>query len=76
MQHNGLDSLSSQKDVELIQDTIQRMVKIIKGLLAFARKSDQDPMQWVELRYLFEETLALCATRARHQGVKVSIELD
>lgn len=71
----GIDTSAYQKDIDSIQETVQRMAKIIKGLLAFARKSDQDPMQLVTVEQVFEETLAFCETRARHQGVKVTLSI-
>lgn len=56
-----------------IEHTAQRIAKIIRGLRAFARNADQDPLQPVHLAGVIEDTLALCSERFRNHGVQLDV---
>lgn len=68
---------SEQMDVEKmisglnkIQDTSNRISKIIKGLLTFARKSDKESTEVVQLDKVIDDTLVLLGERFKYNNVK------
>ncbi len=58
-----------------IEETAMRIARIVQGLRSFARDGDRDPFQTVSLAAVVDETLALCETRLKHQGVSVEVRL-
>ncbi len=57
--------------IEKILQNTQRIVKIIKGLRAFARDSDNEPLQMYTAKELVEDTLNLCQERARKRNIEL-----
>jgi len=71
-----LDPASLQKicdNAENIEKNVKRIYSIVKGLRAFARKSDHDPFEQVKLSYLVDETVDLCRERFRIKGVEFRV---
>ncbi len=64
------------KDIEKIEQTTNRIAKIIKGLRAFSRDGAQDPFEKVGLRSIIEDALELCSTRFKNQGVELGLEFE
>jgi C4-dicarboxylate-specific signal transduction histidine kinase len=56
-----------------IENTVERIAKIIRGLRAFSRNADTDPMISCELNAILEETLELCRERFKRYGITLSI---
>ncbi len=52
-----------------IDQTVQRISKIIKGLRSFSRDGDQDPFESRSLQSLLEDTISFCATRFKHHEI-------
>jgi C4-dicarboxylate-specific signal transduction histidine kinase len=46
-----------------IQDTVERISKIIRGLKSFSRSGENDPMALVGIKTLIEDTLSFCRER-------------
>lgn len=59
-----------EKIDKILQHT-QRIVKIVKGLRAFARDSDYEPLQSYTLKEVLEDTLNLCQERARKRNIEI-----
>lgn len=62
----------TEKIDKILQNT-QRIVKIVKGLRAFARDSDHEPLQTYVLKDAVEDTLNLCQERARKRNIDIII---
>jgi PAS domain S-box-containing protein len=56
-----------------IQETAQRISKIIRGLRTFSRNAEQDPFLEVSLKTIIEDTLELCRERFRGNGVDLRV---
>ncbi len=65
-----------QSGLKMIEQTCQRIVKIIKGLRAFSRNAEKDPFENVSLQNVINDTLELCRERFRSGGVEVCAPSD
>lgn len=67
-----------QAELTKIEETTDRIAKIIRGLSAFARNTPSDPMEPVLLSKIIDETIELCQQRfTNHQiDLKVTIKHD
>lgn len=63
------------KIVGRIVSTTQRIAKIVKGLRSFSREAETDPFMPVLISEVIDETLALCESRLKHQGVNIEVKL-
>lgn len=58
-------------EIEKIESTFERIAKIIRGLKAFSRNADNDPMISCDLNSIVDETLELCLERFKTHGVEI-----
>jgi signal transduction histidine kinase len=56
-----------------IEETANRISKIVRGMRAHARDSRADPFQRTSLQPLLQGVLALCEKRAQEEGVKLEL---
>jgi PAS domain S-box-containing protein len=56
-----------------IEGTVERIAKIIRGLRAFSRNADNDPMISCEFNSILDETLELCREKFKRFGITFSI---
>jgi PAS domain S-box-containing protein len=63
------------KIIGRIVATTQRIAKIVKGLRSFSREAESDPFMPVLVSEVVDETLALCESRLKHQGVNIEVKL-
>ena len=54
-----------------IEDTVQRVAKIIKGLRAFARDSSENEMSSTDAKEIVAETMVFCEERFKNKKVKL-----
>lgn len=57
-----------------IENTVERIAKIIRGLRAFSRNGENDPMISCELKPIVDESLELCQERFNSYGVSLRIK--
>lgn len=57
-----------------IEQTANRVSKIIKGLRSFARNSEKDPFTSVPLETIIEGTLDLCRERLKNNSIELRLE--
>jgi PAS domain S-box-containing protein len=62
--------------LERIERTVERIVKIVKGLKSFSRSGEKDPMVEVKLEKVLLETLDLCRERFLSHGIRIESDLD
>lgn len=63
------------KIVNRIVNTTQRISKIVKGLRSFSREAETDPFMPTLVSDIVDETLALCESRLKHQGVRIDVNI-
>ncbi len=59
-----------------VEDTVGRISKIIKGLRAFSRNSEKDPMQRILVSSAIEDTLELCNQTFKNESIDFKINFD
>jgi C4-dicarboxylate-specific signal transduction histidine kinase len=57
-----------------IENTVERIAKIIRGLRAFSRNADNDPMIHCEVNSIIDETLELCLEKFKRYGVDFRVQ--
>jgi signal transduction histidine kinase len=60
-------------EIEKVESTFQRIVKIIRGLKAFSRNSDNDPMISCDINSIIVNTLELCLEKFKTHGIQISM---
>jgi len=63
-------------DLEKVQESVQRISKISKGLRTYARDEVRDPAQSFKLSECVESTLLFCQERFTQSGIDLKVELD
>lgn len=56
-----------------IQDTTNRISKIVSGLRSFSRNGEKDPQQPTKLSKIIFDTLGLCSEKFRKNGVNIEV---
>ncbi|MCK6599299.1 MAG: ATP-binding protein, partial [Bdellovibrionaceae bacterium] len=64
----------AKENVKKIENTVDRIAKIIKSLRAYARDESQDPFKKENIREIVDATLDLCHERIKNQGLKLILE--
>ncbi len=62
------------RNVTVIRETVDRITKIIRGLQNFARDGRQDPFVLEPVSTIIEDTLNLCHTRFKNNGIAIHID--
>lgn len=64
-----------REKVTVVDQTVDRIAKIIKGLKNFARDSRFDPMKSTDLRLVIEDTLSFCSARFSSHNISLKVKL-
>ena len=67
------DLKANAKDFDIINTTVDRIVKIVKGLKTYSRNSENDPFRPANLKSLIDETLSLCVEHYKFEDITVSV---
>lgn len=70
------DNEKALADIDKIENTVERIAKIIKGLNIFSRRADVDPKQIYGLLEIVDGTLGLCQQKLNIHQVQVSVDID
>lgn len=62
-----------QNTSEIIQSTVSRIVKIIRGLRVFARSGEQDPFTIARVVDVLDDALELCREKFRHMSIELTV---
>lgn len=57
-----------------IEETTQRIARIIRGLKTFARDGAKDPPQKIAIRSLVEDAFSVCQEKFKSSGVEIRID--
>lgn len=71
-----LDLSKLREKIELTENTVGRIAKIVKGLGSFSREGTHDPKEPVQISRIIEETLSLCQERIRSKTVDLKLDLN
>ncbi|PIR22644.1 MAG: hypothetical protein COV44_06950 [Deltaproteobacteria bacterium CG11_big_fil_rev_8_21_14_0_20_45_16] len=63
-----------QSHLDSIAKMVDRIAKIIKGLRAFSRNADLDPMVTSKLSQIVTETLELCLAKFNHASIELRFD--
>lgn len=69
-----IDKAGIKSYLETIEKTVQRIVKIIKGLKHISREGSTDPFEMTSLKDILSETISFAETRYRSSDVILTIE--
>jgi PAS domain S-box-containing protein len=74
-QENGtLDPSNLKKSLTVINETVDRISKIIQGLKMFSRDGSQDSFSKLSVDHVVESSLALCSEKLKSK--KIDLQLD
>ena len=59
-----------------IETTTFRIAKIIRGLKAFSKTTENEPFSYIEIGQLIDNVLDLCSERFKSRGVILKLSLD
>jgi PAS domain S-box-containing protein len=59
-----------------IENTSERIAKIVKGLRTFSRSAESDPMVPVQARKIVESTIELCSQRFKSHSVALNVLIE
>jgi PAS domain S-box-containing protein len=57
-----------------IENTVDRISKIVRGLRSFARNSDQDPKISTPISLIVDDTLSLCREKFKYSSIELIID--
>jgi signal transduction histidine kinase len=64
-----------KKSLETIQKGATRIAAIVRGLKAFSRNGEQDPMNKASLTAIIEDTLIFCEAKFANNSVKLEVQM-
>lgn len=73
---NKLDKDSTVEGLNKIEETCERIVKIIKGLKTFSRNSEKDPFNLVSLDDVLADALSLISQKLAYNSIDLQISKD
>jgi PAS domain S-box-containing protein len=74
IEEDRLDSARAISFATAIDETAQRIVKIVNGLRTISRKAEQDPFIATPIKTIIEGTIALCSARFKYQSVDLIVD--
>lgn len=64
-----------ESELKKIEDTTDRIAKIIRGLSAFARNTEGDPMEPAMVSKIIQDTLELCRERFKNHHIELKVNI-
>ena len=74
IKRNEADKSEIIRNLNKIQETTDRISKIIQGLRIFSRNSTSDARKWVPLNGIVENTLEFCSQRFKNRGIDLILD--
>ncbi|MEQ1723814.1 MAG: ATP-binding protein [Pseudobdellovibrio sp.] len=71
-----LDKVNGLRDFGVIEATVDRIAKIVKGLRTYSRNSENDPFENSNLRDIIDDTIELCAEKLKAGTIQMTLECD
>jgi PAS domain S-box-containing protein len=70
---NTVDLEKAKDPLTAIEETAQRMAKIIRGMRSFSRDAENDPFVLSSLEPIVEDTLLYCREKFKNHGVRLTV---
>jgi signal transduction histidine kinase len=64
------------RKLSAIENTVQRIAKIIRGLRSYARESDHSSLETFTVESVIEDTLSFCHEKFKNNGVALNSKLE
>ncbi len=74
LENKTFDPAEATVSFAKIEDTVNRIARIIRGLRAFSRNSESDPVAPVRTSLLVENCLELVREKIKHAGVRLDVQ--
>jgi PAS domain S-box-containing protein len=74
--NHELSDQSFEEGLQKIAGTAQRIGKVVKGLSAISRNSENDPKKVVSMLTIIEDTIQLSGERFHSHGIKLNLRLN
>lgn len=71
-----VESMMIKQSAQTIENTVNRIAKIIGGLKTFARDSGNEEVSLVKVSFILEETIPFCAEKFKNKDVDLRIHYD
>lgn len=71
-----IDLGNNLRDFDLIESTVDRIAKIIKGLKNYSRNAENDPFETVNVQTLINDTLELCSNKLSSRSIEIKISCN
>lgn len=65
-----------EADLQKIENTTQRIAKIVKGLRSFSRTGEADSFVLTPLSVIVEDVLGLCQERLKANGIEIQVHIS
>ena len=76
LEDDPADQDTIQKMMQITQETVQRISKIVSGLKTVARSSKDLHTQCLSVREVFTDVLGLCQAKFKNQGIDLQVDLN
>lgn len=73
LDRGNIDIEHFKNELKKIEQTTERISKIIQGLRAFSRNSESDSMENSNLKQIINDTVELCQERFKHDSIEIRI---
>ncbi len=71
-----LDLKKNLKDFEIIERTVDRIAKIVRGLKNYSRNAENDPYEAALLSHILDDTFEICGERFRSHEINIDIQCN
>ncbi len=68
------DNKEMRTSIKKVQETTNRIAKIVRGLRTFARDGAKDPIELVQLQTVIDNTLALCYEKFKLNNIDIRMQ--
>ena len=76
LESQNIDLGNNLRDFDLIESTVDRIAKIIKGLKNYSRNAENDPFETVNAQALISDTLELCNNKLSSRSIQIKINCN
>lgn len=71
LESEKIDLGNNLRDFDLIESTVDRIAKIIKGLRNYSRNAENDPFETINVQTLISDTLELCSNKLSSRSIEI-----
>lgn len=76
LEQGQLTNEITAKHLKTIEDTAERIARIIKALKTYSRDAEKDPFEFSKVSDIVNDTLELCYERFKKRGVEIKLSME